>query len=467
MTGMPARCCPYRSALRGLLLALSIGLLSVPSTSFADDDRVEALEARVAELEALVRQLVESGAAPVSPVESSADADRAARQAQATAEQTARDTALAVLAEQQEIEAAKADKHSWKIGGYVKLDALYSDYSGGSVASNNPGRDFYIPGTVPVGGVGQSYLDFHAKQTRIYFQSNHNLDSGDVIKTYVELDFLVGSSGDERISNSYNPRMRQAYFTWNNWLFGQAWNTIFNVGSLPDNLDFVGPSESTVFGRQAMIRYTKGPWQFAVENPETTITPFGGGRRIAADDATVPDAVVRYNASGDWGQWSIAGILRQLRYDNPAQGIDSTTTGFGVSAAGKFLVGERDDVRWMVSAGKGLGRYVGLNIVNGAVLDAQGELETIDTVSGFLAYRHFWNERWRSSVTVSYLDVSNDTALTGDGVTSSGESLHFNLIYNPIPKLDIGVEYIFGSREIESGISGDLNRYQFSARYSY
>ncbi len=62
---------------------------------------------------------------------------------------------------------------------------------------------------------------------------------------------MLSGQGDERVSNSYAPRVRHAFFTYNNWLFGQTWMTFFNVGALPENLDFVGPAESTVFGRQA------------------------------------------------------------------------------------------------------------------------------------------------------------------------------------------------------------------------
>ena len=448
-------------------MSLSLGLAIVLCTPAVaqEDDRVAELEARVAELEALVRQQVESGAAAQAPApvtSAAVDASVEAR-AEAVAEQKVQE----MLAEEKAAQEARDKRHSLKIGGYVKADYLYSDYSGGSVAANSVGRDFYVPATIPVGSDGESYTDFHAKETRIHLTSEHNLESGDYIKAYIEMDFLVGDNGDERISNSYQPRMRHAFVQWNNWLFGQTWNTIFNVGALPDLLDFVGPSESTVFGRQAMIRYTRGPWQISAENPETTITPFGGGSRIVSNDNDYPDLVGRYNFSGDWGQWSIAGILRELSYENRDLGFDTTELGYGVSVAGKFNVGEKDDFRWMVSGGRGLGRYVGLNIVNGAVLDENGELEAIDTLSAFLAYRHFWSDRFRSSVALGWFSADNPVELTGLNVTKEAQSFHANFIWTPLPKLDLGVEYIFANREIESGADGDLNRFQFSAKYAY
>jgi hypothetical protein len=101
------------------------------------------------------------------------------------------------------------------------------------------------------------------------------------------------------------------------------------------------------------------------------------------------------------------------------------------------------------------------------VLDAEGNLEAIDSWGAFASYRHFWSEQLRSNFTLGYLSVDNDVDLTGSGVTSDAASAHINLIYSPVPKMDFGVEYIFATREIESGLDGDLNRVQFSAKYAY
>ena len=278
---------------------------------------------------------------------------------------------------------------------------------------------------------------------------------------------MLSGQGDERISNSYAPRIRHAFLTYNNWLFGQTWMTFFNVGALPENLDFVGPAESTIFGRQAMIRYTMGPWQFAVENPETTITPYGGGGRIVADDNKTPDFVVRYNLKGESSSFTVAALLRQLRYEDQAAGISDKEDSYGLSVSGKWVFSNRDDFRWMASGGKGMGRYIGLNTANGAVLDEDHNLNGISSWGAFGSYRHFWSEKWRSNFTYGYLSVDNDTDLTGMGVTKTASSVHINLLYSPVPKLDFGIEYLRADRETESGDDGNLNRVQFSAKYAF
>lgn len=454
-----------QKSLRKTILSLSIAAVigcSWSQSALADGDTVEALEARITELEALVHQLLQNQQAAAVPA---AAVDTAALEAKA--EEAAEAKVTAMLSDHEAAVAEKVHKHSYKIGGYVKLDTIVSNYTEG--ASSGAGRDFYIPGTIPVGdgnNDGETYLDFHAKESRINFRSTHNLDNGDKLGTFIEMDFLLAPGGNERVSNSYQPRLRHAFLTYNNWLFGQTWMTFFNVSALPENLDFVGPAESTIFGRQAMIRYTNGPWQFALENPETTITPYGGGGRIVADDNKLPDMVARYNLKGDWGSVTVAGLLRQLRYEIPTGNSDKETS-FGVSVSGKYIFANKDDFRWMVSGGAGLGRYIGLNTANGAVIDDMGNLDSINSWGVFGSYRHLWSATWRSNLTLGYLGIDNDTDLTGMGVTRHAKSMHINLIYNPVPKLDLGIEYLHANRKIESGDEGALNRFQFSAKYAF
>jgi hypothetical protein len=449
-----------RKSIKKVLLSLSIAAVLVCSSGniFADGDRVQELEIRVAELEALVLQLLENQQV-VDEVE--------VVEVEVVAAAVAEEKVNEMMTQHEAVEAEKVHKHSYKFGGYVKADFIYSDYDGGSVPAGQAGRDFYIAGLVPVGDDGESYFDMHMKESRINFKTTHNLDNGAKMTTFVEMDFLLSGHGDERISNSYNPRVRHAFFTYNKWLFGQTWMTFFNVGALPENLDFVGPAESTIFGRQTMVRYTNGPWQFAAENPETTITPYEGGGRIVTDDNQVPDFVARYNMKGDWGGFTVAGIYRQLRYENRAVDIKDSTSAYGVSLSGKFMIAAKDDFRWMASYGKGMGRYMALNTANGAVLDGDGNLHGIKSGGIFGSYRHFWNETWRSNLTLGYLAVDNDTKYTGMGVTKKASSVHVNLIYNPLPKLDFGIEFMYAKRKIESGVDGDLTRVQFSAKYAY
>ena len=104
---------------------------------------------------------------------------------------------------------------------------------------------------------------------------------------------------------------------------------------------------------------------------------------------------------------------------------------------------------------------------NDAGVDADGELAMIKTYSGFASYRRFWTPKWRSNLTGGDFKADNPTALVGLNPTDQVYSAHVNLIYSPIDKIDVGVEYIYANRRLESGVDGDMNKVQFSTKYSF
>ncbi|WP_343221742.1 DcaP family trimeric outer membrane transporter [Pseudoalteromonas sp. MMG022] len=362
--------------------------------------------------------------------------------------------------------AASIDQTELNYGGYIKLDAIWSDFSDGSLSSGHIGRDFYVPGTTPVSATSSSdaVFDMHARQSRFNLATRTKLDDGSEIKTKIELDFIASTGGNERVTNSYSPRLRQAFVTYKGWLFGQAWSNFQNVSALPETLDFVGPAEGTVFVRQAMVKYSTGNWSFSAENPESTVTT-ADSARVETDDASMPDFTARYTYNADWGHFAVAALARQLTYKVGA--ADETETSLGISASGRVNFG-KNNLKFMMTQGQGLGRYVGLNVANGAVFDGN-DLHAIDSTSGFVGYQHHWNEQFRSTFLYSFFLADNDESLlsiTGNP-TKSSHSYSANLLYSPAKQLTFGIEYKVATRDTEANIDGDLNRLQLSAKYVF
>lgn len=355
---------------------------------------------------------------------------------------------------------------SW--GGYVKLDAFLSDYADGQApASGNLGRQFYIPSLTPVGGNGDDLVsDFHARQSRFFFDAATELDNGEKITGRVEMDFMTVPVGDERITNSYAPRLRQAFFKYKNWTVGQAWSNFQDLSILPESVDFVGITDGTAFMRQVQVRYTSGGFSASIENPETTVTPNGGGGRITSSDGFMPDFTVKYAGKSGNLSYAAAGLMRQLAYDVTQTGDDETTTGFGINLSAKMMLGE-NDIRASVVHGSGIGRYVGLNLFNDAAIDNNGELEAIDVTGVTFAYRHVWNETTRSNFVFSRGWTDNDVNIVGTAGTDHSQRIAFNVMYSPAPRVTFGAEISQASRETESGVEGDLNRLHFMAMYSF
>ncbi|PKG58200.1 porin [Shewanella sp. Choline-02u-19] len=365
------------------------------------------------------------------------------------------------------VNAAVLDNTDMQFGGYVKVDAMLSDYSNGAPGSGAISRQFYVPGTIyGVDGNGSQVIDFQARESRFNFKTITNIE-GHKLTGFIELDFMTHADGNERVSNSYSPRIRHAFVSFDKWTFGQTWTTFQNPAALPENLDFVGAAEGTPFVRQTQIRYTNGGFQFSVENPETTLNEYQTGSRMVSGSGMVPDFVARYNIKTDGGtKLSLAGIGRQLNIETKQGGtqLDSTALGYGVSLSGILPVG-KDDIKFTATYGEGLGRYMALNYVNAGVIDSDGDIEAITSYGGFIAYRHWWNGKWRSSVTASAFSADNDVSLTGENVNKDSYSGYVNLLYSPIKPLTLGVEYMYAKNSKESGLEGELNRLMFSAKY--
>ncbi|WP_313009149.1 DcaP family trimeric outer membrane transporter [Brevundimonas vesicularis] len=439
--------------------AAAVALMATPNLASAQDQA--ALEARIAQLEAQLNVLKSEVVA--------------ARTQQAAQQQDIirLETRPAAPAPVQEATATPGEgfrigDHTVKFGGFVKVDAYATRYSGGDPVNGDALREFHIPGSIPIGGANEdTATDFNARQTRFWLTTD-GMVGGHKIGTRMEMDFqTLPGAGDQRTTSPANPALRRAFITIDNWLIGQEWTNFQNTAVLPESADFIGAAEGTVFARQVQVRYTRGPFSVSVENPETTVTPFGGGARIVADDSTLPDFTARYAASKPWGDFQFAGLLRQLKYQSPASNIDSTATGWGLSASTKIKVGAKDDLRLMVTGGEGIGRYVGLNFSNDAVLNGSGDLDAIGVVAGFAAYRHVWAPGWRSSLIWSAQKVDNDLAFTGLAANRSAQSLHANLIWSPVTAFDVGSELMFADREIETGASGDMTRLILFAKYGF
>ena len=435
-------------------MALALGL---PQAGMAQTAREAELERRVAELERLVSELV--------------------GKQQETSTKTE-----AVAAELDKVKAVPkvqsapilASGASFSYGGFVKLDAMITDTSDGRIAEGSAGRQFYVPSTIPVGGAGADggdpYTDIHAQFSRIWFAADATTEAGNKFRGYIEADLFGGGSanlGNEVSTNTHAITMRQAFVTWNGWLAGQTWSNFQDVAALPDAVDFVGVTEGTTFVRQAQIRYTKGPWSFSLENPHTTVSTVAtAARNNTSGDNVLPDVTARYMMKGDWGHFTVAGMLRQLKVG------DETDSGAAISASGKYVLGSSDDLRYMASYGSGIGRYLGFGLGADAEQDANGDLHAQNGWGGFVGWRHAFSPKLRSNLMYSFAGIDNDKSLPGFGPTSLGAtekatSWHANLIYSPFPRLDVGAEIGFGVRELEDGREGDLTRFHTTVKYSF
>ena len=345
-----------------------------------------------------------------------------------------------------------------KFGGFVDADVHVTSLSDGAIAGSSIARDFYIPSATPIGGEETSFTDFTAESSRFFLSASRPVGD-DTLSAHIEMDFLGSGQGNELVSNSYSPRLRRAFMKYKNWLVGQEWSTFQNTSAIPESASFLILSDGMVFVRQPQIRYTNGNWQFAVENPNTTTLNAG-----SRDENLIPDVVARYNMTGDFGNVSIAGIARQLRADFGTE--EDEAFGYGLSVSGRLMMGEKDDLRFNLVGGEGIGRYVGLAARRSTALDPNGDLEAIPSYGGLVAWRPPFGETARFSGGYSGLFIDNPEYM-GGGVTSSVQSVFGAILWDVAPNVTLGTELLHGIREEESGADGSITRFTFSTKYAF
>ncbi|MCG7200519.1 porin [Marinobacter pelagius] len=350
-------------------------------------------------------------------------------------------------------------------GGFIKADLIYGSNGNGQLNTYSIG----LPRTFASAAATENdwKVGFSARESRFSFGTSTDDVAGHRLRTYLEMDFHqgIGAPGNEVVSNSYSPRLRQAYGSWNGWDFGQTYTTFTDLAAMPEILN-QGKQAAFIYTVQPMLRYTMavpgGKLMVALENPEDG---FGDN---SYDDQSYPDLTARYQVRGKHGFYSIAAMARNLEDD---ASNDSKLAG-AVSLSARIPTFGRDDLRLQYSYGA-LGRYMGLFTYPDIDLGAQaaGEVEPLKTYGATAAYRHFWTPAWRSSVTVSHTEIVDDLAFSPAGTLSyfdSSTSVHANLLWSAHKNLTLGLEYAYWDfGEIATTGSEQYEQVMASAKLSF
>lgn len=369
--------------------------------------------------------------------------------------------------------------------GYVKLDAIFNSVKSLALVGDHA----LIPSTIRLDSAKANEEDnflMHARQSRLGFRTSTPTDMGP-LTTLIEMD-LFGADGNESSSNSHNVRLRHAYGSLGAWSAGQYWTNFMWLPSYAETVDF-GGHVGQIFVRQAQIRYTgkldKGEWAVSIENPESVVAVPPGtptqSTSFRANDDKVPDIVGRVTFGVGKGQLSVMGMARNIRVDTAGAAATATTAavpaitddkwGGALSVSGVFPAWGKDDFKFGVDVGDVLGRYAGVSFFADGVVTAAGQLELPDQWVARAAYRHWWSSTVRSSLVLSAGESDNPPGFAG--INREMASAHLNLIWSPVPRVNLGAEIIRAVRQVDSGVDGvdglkgHLTRVQFSGQYSF
>lgn len=333
---------------------------------------------------------------------------------------------------------------SVKIGGYAKFDFIQDFNSIGQT-------DFFDTTTIPTSGPQKWNTRLHARQTRLNLDVRHPTELGEA-QGFVEGDFF--GSG-----NAF--RLRHGYGKLGPLLAGQTWSTFMDETIVPDVVDFENPT-GTLLSRNAMLRWTQPldvieglEYSLSVEDPSPAFTSATGTFENA-----LPNFIGRLRYQHESMHAQLAGFATRASFE-PTVGADSVATAWGVNLTGSLKVLESDKVMGQIAYGDGIERFRGFQSYT---LDADGSLVAVPALAMYAGYEHAWTHHLKSVLAYSRAIVDQPLGAAPTALTST-DYLAANLLWTPVERVRLGVEYLHGVREDENASRGDANRLQLAVWY--
>ncbi len=379
---------------------------------------------------------------------------------------------------------------SFKLYGYAKLNVY------GDLGPRNRSDTITVP-SIPLsrGALGARTpgdVAVSGRYSRLGLDVRTPTSEGfGTVRTVLEVDF-AGQLSDpttQAIASSYSTRLRLAFAEfgntdgWGSIIAGQAWSLYDDctLNPLRSVSDWSTPATTIV--RQGAIQYSKSvgatTLSVGLENSYSDVTSTvgtsypdsNGGAGFAM--SRIPDLTARVLWRGESASIALRGMVRNIEIDDgagsPAQRYDASTLGYGIGASGSlYLLDGRLALFATANYGPGIGRYLSMvspgfgAVTNFGLSGVTAQTATIDTVTATagvvgLQYKFLPNLQSNAFVAagdVKYPNYVNQFTTTSSAINRSLWAASVNLIYSPVPSIDLGVEYQHGSRTL---LSPDAN----------
>jgi hypothetical protein len=323
---------------------------------------------------------------------------------------------------------------------------------------------------------GNTY--FSVRQTRFGTKAWFPTKLGELFTVF---EFELFGTGADAGQTTF--RLRHAYGELGAFGAGQYWSPFMDIDVFPNSLEYWGPS-GMVFFRNIQVRWMpiKGDTRltFALERPGASGDQGQFEDRVELDDVKghfpLPDLSAEYRHGADWGYVEIAGILRQIEWEDVGTDqydLSGDAIGWGLNLSSNLKLGDSDTLRLQVVYGEGIQNYmndstadIGIEPnpgnptapIKGVALPVLGVVAFLD---------HSWSSEWSTSIGYSLSDIDNASSQSANAF-SKGQYALVNLLHTPVPNVMCGAELQYGYREnFNDGWDVDDFKVQFSFKYNF
>ena len=286
----------------------------------------------------------------------------------------------------------------------------------------------------------------------------------------VEVDF---ASSDN--SKSENLRIRHAYLTLNNWLFGQTTSN-FLSNHAPEMIDFatnIGGGTTRI--PQVRYNYKLAPatelFVSAEEGNSSSQIYDTKEKKNVSSDVTYRAPVLTAKVVQGFAEGKGTASARALVEHYKSEAVNDDKTGWGAALGTNYQVAEPLKVSADVSYVKGNSNYLYGSNSAFYVNTVNGEIEQNETIGVQVGATYKFSPQLRSTLAYGALFADDGTdyarAANNSGANEKVQQAWINFIYSPVKPVDLGIEYINGERETFAGDKFSDDRVGFMARYSF
>ncbi|HRO79171.1 DcaP family trimeric outer membrane transporter [Acinetobacter towneri] len=278
----------------------------------------------------------------------------------------------------------------------------------------------------------------------------------------VEVDFA---------SAAENLRIRHAYLTFNDWLFGQTTSSFASVHA-PEMIDFstnIGGSGGSA--RVPQVRYSQ---KLAPATQLFVSAEEGNSKATKDGDLSYRLPVLTAKVTQGFAEGKGLASARALVEHYKSDEANDDKTGWGAALGANYQVAEPLKVSADVAYMKGNSNH--LYGSNSAYSVVGNSIEQNEAVAVQVGATYKFSPQLRSTLAYGALfaDDGTDYARAAAAVPNTNANANekvqqawINFIYSPVKPVDLGIEYINGERETFAGEKFSDDRVGFMARYSF
>ncbi|MEG1685188.1 MAG: hypothetical protein RR319_04495 [Bacteroides sp.] len=350
------------------------------------------------------------------------------------------------------------------LGGYAKTTLSY-DF-GNPITNGNEFTTSAIPMNNPKGNDG--LVQFSAQTSNIFANFVALPGDDNQLGIYVSGNFLA---------NNYNFQLSFAYLNFRGFTVGYNYTLFCDVAASAPSIDYEYAPAFTIIPN-TVIDYThafNSRWSMGIglESPIASATTNASTYMV---NQRVPDIPAYAQYSWDKGNsWvRLGAIMRNMAYWDKVGEKTRNATAWGVNLSGSATLLPHLTSYYQMAYGKGISSYF-QDLYNGNLdmvpSQTPGKLETVKAWGGFLGLQYNFTPNTFASCTYSQLrDYAPEYA---DGSISFGNQYKYaqylvaNLFWNVAPRVQMGMEYIYGRRVNMDATSHHNNRVQTMVKFNF